>query len=316
MKNFLSMNDLKKEEIEKIFEMAEKFKNEVFFPKPQCAGLLFDGPSTRTRVSFEVALRQFGMHPIYLDYVFSQLARGEKIEDTGKVLSSYVNIIITRLHKHEMLKRLASSSSVPVINAGTDLEHPCQILGDLYTLKQIGLLKKETQMAYIGDPASNVAHSLIIGTKKFGINIIFIAPKGYRPNPEYEKEYGEDIEIINDFNNYNDYNINTNNTKNKIDGIDVIYVNAFDTHEENLKKFFPYQLNLVRMKKLSAKFFMHPLPAFRGIEINDDLLESKFSLVWKQAENKVAVQKALIIYLLSLPSLPSADTVSVAVGGL
>ncbi len=279
MKNFLSINDLKKEEIEKIFEMIEKLKDEIFFPKSQSAGLLFDRPSTRTRVSFEVALRQLGMHPIYLDYVFSQLARGEKIEDTGKVLSSYVNIIITRLHKHEMLQSLASSSSVPVINAATDIEHPCQILGDLYTLKQHDFLKKETKIAYLGNPLSNVANSLLAGAEKFGLEIIFISPKGYYPNPEY----GKNANVLNDF------NVN----------VDAVYVSTFDINEDELKKFLPYQLDSVRMKELGAKFFMHPLPAFRGIEISNDVLDSKYSLAWEQAKNKVAVQKALIVYLLN-----------------
>lgn len=277
MKNFLSMNDLKKEDIERIFEMAEKLSSENFFPKPQTAGLLFDRPSTRTRVSFEVALRQLGMHPIYLDYVFSQLARGEKIEDTGKVLSSYVNLIIARLHKHEMLERLASSSSVPVINAATDMEHPCQALGDLYTLKQQGLLKKGTKIAFIGNPASNVANSLLAGAEKFGIEIFFISPKGYYPN----SGYGKNAKTINDF-----------NAK-----ADVAYATTFDVGEEELNKFLPFQLDLAQMKKLGAKFSMHPLPAFRGIEVSDEVLDGKASLAWEQAKNKVIVQKALIQYL-------------------
>lgn len=278
MKNFLSMNDLEKNEIEKIFEMAEKLKDENFFPKPQSAGLLFDRPSTRTRVSFEVALRQLGMHPIYLDYVFSQLARGEMVEDTGKVLSGYVSIIISRLHRHEMLQRLASSSVVPVINAATDLEHPCQALGDLYTIRQKGLLRKGTKIAYIGKPDSNVANALLAGAEKFGIEMTFIAPKGYSPNPGYAKK----AKVINDF--------NTN--------ADLAYTSAFDVEEEEVKKFLPYQLDSEKMKMLGAKFSMHPLPAFRGMEVSDDVLDAESSLAWEQAKNKVAVQKALIEYLL------------------
>ncbi len=299
MKNFLSMNDLKKEEMEKIFEMAEKLEKENFFPKPQCAGLLFDRPSTRTRVSFEAALRQLGMHPIYLDYVFSQLARGEKIEDTGKVLSSYVSLIIARLHKHEMLQRLASSSSVPVINAATDLEHPCQALGDLFTIRQKGLLQKGTKMAYIGNPNSNVANSLLAGAEKFGIEIAFISPKGYDPNPAYAKK----TPVLHDFGSK----------------ADIAYTSAFDVGEDELKSFIPFQLDSGKMKKLGAKFSMHPLPARRGIEVSDEVLDAGVpgsqsrvlgnrkpetgngqfsSLAWEQARNKVAVQKALIEYLL------------------
>lgn len=278
MKNFLSMNDLKKEEVEKIFEMAEKLANENFFPKPESAGLLFDRPSTRTRVSFEVALRQLGMHPIYLDYVFSQLARGERIEDTGKVLSGYVSIIIARLHKHEALEQLASSSSVPVINAATDLEHPCQALGDLFTIKQKGLLQKGTKIAYIGNPNSNVANSLLSGAEKFGLEMFFISPKGYKSNPGY----GKNAKVLNDF-----------NAK-----ADIAYTSAFDVSEDELKAFLPFQLDSEKMKALGAKFSMHPLPAFRGIEVSGEILDSKSSLAWEQAKNKVAVQKALIEFLL------------------
>ncbi|VVB98046.1 Ornithine carbamoyltransferase [uncultured archaeon] len=278
MKNFLSMNDLDKNEMEKIFEMAEKLREENFFPKPQSAGLLFDRPSTRTRVSFEVALRQLGMHPIYLDYVFSQLARGERIEDTGKVLSSYVSVIIARLHKHDMLQHLAASSSVPVINAATDLEHPCQALGDLFTIRQRGLLKSGTKIAFIGNPNSNVANALLAGAEKFGVEIIFIAPRGYSPNPGYAKK----ARVLNDF-----------GAK-----ADIAYTSAFDVEEDELKSFLPYQLDSEKMRQLGAKFSMHPLPAFRGVEVSDDVLDSKTSLAWDQAKNKVIVQKALIEYLL------------------
>ncbi len=279
MKNFLSINDLKKEEMEKIFEMADKLGGENFFPKPQCAGLLFDRPSTRTRVSFEAALRQLGMHPISLDYVFSQLAGGESIEDTGKVLSGYVSLIIARLHRHDMLNRLAASSSVPVINAATDLEHPCQALGDLYTIRQNGLLKKGTKIAYIGNPGCSVANALLAGASKFGIELFFISPKGYSPNPAY----GKGAKVLNDF-----------SAK-----ADIAYSNSFGVGEDELKAFIPYQLDAANMKKLGAKFFMHPLPAMRGVEVSDEVLDGKTSLAWAQAKNKVAVQKALIEYLLA-----------------
>ncbi len=278
MKNFLSMNDLEKEEMEKIFEMAEQLKEENFFPKPECAGLLFDRPSTRTRVSFEAALRQIGMHPISLDYVFSQLAGGESIEDTGKVLSGYVSIIIARLHKHEMIVRLAFSSSVPVINAATDLEHPCQALGDLFTIRQQGLLKEGTKIAYVGNPNSNVANALLAGTEKFGMEMFFISPKGYAPHPAY----GKNAEALSDF-----------SAK-----ADIAYTSALNVEDEELKKFLPFQLDSEKMKLLGAKFSMHPLPAHRGIEVSSEVLDSNTSLAWEQAKNKVAVQKALIEYLL------------------
>ncbi len=279
MKNFLSMNGLEKEELEKIFELADKTKDANYFPKPECAGLLFDRPSTRTRVSFEVALRQLGIHPISLDYVFSQLASGESMEDTGKVLGGYVKLIIARLRRHETLQRLASASSVPVINAATELEHPCQALGDLYTIRQHGLLKPGTRLAYIGKPDSSVANALAAGCAKFGMEMIFIAPKGYAPNPGYAKG----AKAVHDF--------ETN--------ADVAYTNAFEVGEDEIKQFVPFQLDAAAMKKLGAKFSMHPLPATRGVEVSDEVLDGKQSLAWEQAKNKVAVQKALMEFLLS-----------------
>ncbi len=269
---------MEKSEIERIFEMVENQKKEEFVPKPVCAGLLFERPSTRTRVSFEVALHQLGMHPISLEYVFSQLARGESIEDTGKVMSGYVSVIIARLRNHEMLQRLASSSAVPVINAATELEHPCQALGDLYTIRQEGLLREGTNIAYIGKPDSNVANALAAAAAKFGIEVTFIAPKGYPPN----KAYAKNAKLTNDFNVR----------------ADIAYANAFDVDEEELKKFLPYQLNEEKMNALGARFSMHPLPAYRGFEISDGVLDARSSLAWKQAENKVAVQKAIIKYVL------------------
>lgn len=277
-KDFLTINDFKKEEIEKILSMAEELKSADVFPKPKSAALLFDRPSTRTRVSFEVSLRHLGLHPIYLDYVFSQLARGERIEDTGKVLSGYVSLIIARLHKHEMLQRLASTSSVPVINAATDLEHPCQVLGDLYTMKMHGLLKEGTVIAYIGNPNNNVANSLLAASEKFGMKMLFVTPKGYFPNPAYAKN----AKVQNDF---------------KLKA-DIAYSNVFDVPEEELKSFLPFQMNLEKLAKMGAKFHMHPLPAFRGVEVSDDILDSSKTLAWEQAQNKIAVQKALIQHLL------------------
>lgn len=278
MKNFLSMNDLEKADMEKIFETARQIKDDSYFPRPLCAGLLFDRPSTRTRVSFEVALRQLGMHPIYLDYVFSQLARGERIEDTGRVLSGYVNVIIARLHRHEMLEKLARASSVPIINGATDREHPCQALGDLFTIAQHGLLKPGTRLAYIGKPDGNVANSLIAGARKFGMEFIFIAPKGYAPHPGY----GAGAKAVNDF-----------SVK-----ADIAYTSAFDVPEEELKAFLPFQLDGEKMKKTGAKFSMHPLPAYRGVEVSDEVLDSESCLAWEQAKNKVAVHKALVQHLL------------------
>jgi ornithine carbamoyltransferase len=276
--NLLSVNGLGKADVEKIFALSAAIEKDSFFPKPACAGLVFDRPSTRTRVSFEVALREIGFHPIYLDYVFSQLSRGEKIEDTGRVLGSYVKLIIARLHKHDMLERLAESSTVPVINAATDLEHPCQALGDLFTLKQAGLLKSGLKIAFIGNPSTNVANSMAAICGMMGVSLSFISPKGYLPNPAYAKgckvSHAFDMKA------------------------DIAYTGPFDAPEESVRDFLPYMLDSQKMSQLGAKYSMHPLPAVRGVEVSDDVLDSKQSLAWLQAANKVAVQKGIIQYLL------------------
>ena len=292
MKKLISMLDVSKDEIERIMKLSDELKDKKFERKNEIAALLFNRPSTRTLVSFVAALEQLGYGTVHLDYTFTQLIRGERLKDAAKTLSQYASLIVARLTPHEMLTEAAEASSVPVINAATDIEHPCQALGDLYTMQQLGKLKKSGKIVFVGDPNDNVANSLMIGTLKLGMNFTFLAPRGYEPNKFYlneaKKTNSAGIEV-------------TNEIKSAAKDASVIYASPWvrETIEEEsskrMKEFLPYQIN-EEMLKLAPKdaIVMHPLPAFRGLEISESVLDGKQSVVWKQAKNRMYVQKAIV----------------------
>ncbi len=292
-KNLLSLLDLSKQEIEKILTDAEALKDKSQPYAGKTAALLFNRPSTRTLVSFEVALKQLGYGTVHLDYVFTQMVRGEKLGDTSKAISQYVSLIVARLLPHSMLEELAKSSEVPVINAATDLEHPCQALGDMYTLKALGKLKTGNKLVFIGDPTAAVANSLVIAATKLGLYFVFLCPKTMVPDQKYlefAKKLGK-VEVTHEISAVKD--------------AAAIYVSSWvkeSPEQENpdrLREFLPYQVN-TKMLSLASKdaVVMHPLPAFRGQEITDDVLDGKQSVVWQQAKNRLYVQKAIISVLL------------------
>ncbi len=278
MKNLISMQDLSKGDLETLFKLTDELKNKTLQKNGKTAALLFNRPSTRTHVSFEVALQQLGYGSVYLDYVFTQLVRGEKLKDSAKAISQYVNLIIARLVPHNMLEELAKYSDVPVINAGSDLEHPCQALGDLYTIKQAGKLKAGSKIVFVGDPNDSVASSLAIGAQALGLKFTYLCPKGYYPINK-KAEVSNELKAVKD--------------------ATVIYTNAWAKEEEpeRMRNFLPYQVN-EQMLALAPKdvLVMHPMPAFRGLEISDAVLD-KHSLVWQQVKNRLYVQKAVISWL-------------------
>ncbi len=293
--NLLSVDDLTKEEVNKIFGIADDLKNgnvEISL-KDSVLALLFEKPSTRTRVSFEAAMAQLGGHSIYIDSRTSQMSRGELMSDTAKVLSGYVNFIAARLYKHEDLLELANNSSIPVINALTDLEHPCQALSDLYTIQSVKRKLKGIKLAFLGDIAANTANSLMLLGAKMGMEISLVGPKNYPPNSRYftkAQEYGI-VKVYND-------------PKEGLSDADVLYTDTFVSMgeekemEQRLKMFAPYQLN----KKLleyarSDAAVMHCLPAHRGVEITADVLDGPKSIIWPQSKNKLLVEKAILLYL-------------------
>ena len=294
--NFISSDDLSGKQMLEVFSIADRLRGGKL-RKPIKAhsvlALLFSEPSTRTRVSFEVAIAQLGGSAIYISTQNSQMKRGETLEDTAKVISGYCDFVAVRTNEHKDVLTIAKSSTVPVINALTHLEHPTQALADLYTIiKKKGRIKG-IRIAFVGDIAQNTANSLMLAATKLGASVSLVGSKGSAPNETFyrkSKRYGK-AEVY-------------NSLKEGLKGADVIYTDTFVSmgDEAEAKKrrklFAPYQVN---KKALSfAKFdamVMHPLPAHRGEEITSDVLDGKRSVVWEQAKSKLYIEKALLVYL-------------------
>jgi len=303
MKDFISMLDADRLFIENIISLSaflkEKVKKgEIYRPLDGfTAALIFEKPSTRTRVSFEVGVYQLGGHGVYMDTRSSQLGRGEPIKDTARVLSRYVDLIIIRTFGQERVEELARYSDVPVINALTDEEHPCQVLADLFTIWEYKRRLEGLKVAYLGD-GNNMCNSWLIGAAYMGMKFYAATPKGYEPLPRYveaakeiAKETGAEIVV-------------TNDPIEAVKDADVIYTDVWasmgqeEEAEERKKVFMPYQVNSELVKHAKPDFlFMHCLPAHRGEEVTDEIIEGERSVVWDQAENRLHTQKALILKL-------------------
>ncbi|MDE1850562.1 MAG: ornithine carbamoyltransferase [Candidatus Micrarchaeota archaeon] len=296
MMNFLSAEDFSKSQIEEIFEIADQLKagkSELALKPGAIAVLLFEKPSTRTRISFEVAMIQLGGNYIFINPATTQLSRGESWSDTARVLSDYVDFIICRLYKHDALMEIVKSSTVPVINALTDQEHPTQALGDLYTIRESKGKLKGLKMALFGDTANNTFNSLMIAGTMMGMEIALVGPKSYLPNVKFvskAKEYG----IVKTF----------DDVQEGAEGADVLYTDTFvsmgEEAEADLRRklFMPYQLNQSVLDIAEPKaLVMHPLPAHRGEEITGDVLDGKQSIAFEQAKNKLLIEKAIILYI-------------------
>ena len=261
--------------------------------------MIFEKPSTRTRISFEVAIAELGAHPLPLSSAELQLGRGETIEDTGRVLSRYVHGVVVRTFEQERLERLAAVATIPVVNALSDLEHPCQALADLLTVQEhLGTLAGVT-LAYVGD-GNNVAHSLLLAGAKAGMHVRVATPAGYEPLPQIVNRAAE---LAGD--SGGSVTITTDPAK-AASGADALYTDVWasmgqeaETAERKLI-FMQYQLNtalLARAKQ--GAIVLHCLPAHRGEEITDDVIDSPRSVVWDQAENRLHTQKALLEWLLA-----------------
>ncbi len=262
-------------------------------------GMVFEKPSTRTRVSFEVAMKQLGGDAIYLGWEQLQLGRGETVEDTARVLSRYVDGLVARVYRHEDLERLSDGSSVPVINGLSNKFHPCQAMADLLTIwESLGRLEG-IKIAYVGD-GNNVCNSLLIATSKLGIDISVASPKGYTPAEDIvelamanAEASGSDVRV-------------TDDPFSAVWGADVVYTDTFvsmgmeEERKERLRSFLPrYRVDEELMAATGREsFFMHCLPAHRGEEVTSEVLDSSRSLAWKQAENRLHAQKAILVKLL------------------
>ena len=299
-KDFLSSLDTSSEEFFHILEIARNFKNKDLSIelKDKVLGLIFDKSSTRTRVSFQVAMSRLGGTTVDLNPNTSQIGRGEPIRDTARVLSRYCDVLAIRTFKQSDLEEYSKWSSKPIINALTDLEHPCQAMADFMTIKEEFIDFKNVVLAFIGD-GNNVANSLILYGALLGVEVRIACPKGYEPN-ELVIERAKKL--------YKDKNLLkiTNNPISAVNGANVLYTDVWSSMgEENLKEDkerdflgFTIDQNLVGNADKNA-IILHCLPAYRSKEITDEVIESTKSRIFDQAENRMHVQQALLYCLLS-----------------
>ena len=298
--NILTLDELDSKEINHIIDLAIDLKKQQKKDKEKpllqnkTLAMIFEKPSTRTRVSFETGMFQLGGHALTSSPNDLQLSRGESIEDTAKVLSRYVNVIMARVYDHKSLETLARYASIPVINGLSDSFHPCQILADLMTIKEHKKNLKKVKVAWIGD-GNNVCNSLILGCAKLKIKLAIAVPNGYEPDFDVMK-IGKEAEILEV----------SDEPETAVQDADVIMTDTFvsihNTNSDRIKKFLPkFQVNQSLMNKAKKDvIFMHCLPAKRDQEVTADVIDGPKSVVWDEAENRLHVQKALLVHLLGV----------------
>jgi len=301
-RDYLSVDDLTPEELSGFLDLSAKVKAS---PEDYAGGLrgkaiamIFEKPSTRTRVSFEVGISSAGGHPVPLSSVELQLGRGETIEDTGRVLSRYVDAIVLRTFEQERLEVLAGAATVPVVNALSDFEHPCQCLADLLTVREVkGDLAGRT-LAYLGD-GNNVAHSLLLGGAKSGMHVRVATPPGFEPIPQVVHRAVEIAATTGG-------SISTTHDPLEASAdADVLYTDVWASMgqeteaDERALVFLAYALDQRKVELAKDDVtVLHCLPAHRGQEITDEVIDGPHSRVWDQAENRMHTQKALLLWLL------------------
>ncbi len=299
--HLLSLADLSYADIINLLDTASDLKEKRARGKTSGAlksktlAMLFEKSSTRTRISFEAAMTELGGHAIFLNYKDIQLGRGESIADTARVMSRYVNALMARVYKHETLIELSKNAAVPVINGLSDLEHPCQLLADLLTIREYKGKFKGLNFSWIGD-GNNVCNSAILACALTGMKMTVACPQGYEPNSdivEKAKQLGGTINIIRD-------------PMKAAKKADVFYTDVWvsmgneDEYDRRLHDFKPYQINSKLLEQAKHDVMvLHCLPAHRGEEITADVVDGPNSAVFDQAENRLHVQKALLLKLLS-----------------
>ena len=297
MRHFLTLLDHSPEELNWLIQRAIELKQmhkrgELYEPlRNRVLGMIFEKSSTRTRVSFEAGMAQLGGHAIFLSPRDTQLGRGEPVEDSARVLSRMVDIVMIRTFEHETVERFAAFSEVPVINALTDDFHPCQLLADIQTyVEHRGSIQGKT-VAWIGD-GNNMCHSYINAAQQFDFKLNIATPEGFEPSQFLVDEAGDRVTLMRD-------------PKEAVRGVDLVATDVWasmgqeDEQEQRLRKFRDYQVSR-ELLDLADKdvLFMHCLPAHRGEEVSEDLLDDPRSVVWDEAENRLHAQKSLLEFLL------------------
>lgn len=299
-KDLLSLHEITTEDLYAILDLAADLKAkqkagiEHHLLKGKTLGMIFEKSSTRTRVSFETGMYQLGGQALFLSKNDLQIGRGEPIRDTARVLSRYLDGIMIRTFKHSTLEELAEYASVPVINALTDLLHPCQVLADLLTIKEhIGQYKGK-KLAYIGD-GNNMAHSLLYGCTKVGMDVAIASPQGYKPDETVVKNAMAEAAVSGSVVTI------TDDVHEAAKGADVLYTDVWTSmgeeaeREQRLKDLAGYQINAALLAEANEGcIVMHCLPAHRGEEITEDVLEAQADVIFDEAENRLHAQKAVM----------------------
>ena len=304
-KDLLRMDNLSKEEILDILNLADQLKYENkhgiehHLLKGKSLGMIFEKASTRTRVSFEVGMYELGGHPLFLSSKDLQIGRGEPIQDTARVLSIYLDGIMIRTFSQKGVETLAEVSSIPIINGLTDDEHPCQVLADLMTIREKKLILEGLKVAYIGD-GNNMCNSLLVGCLTLGMHISIANPEGYKP-PAYYVNKGNELAIKNGVSFFM-----TESPEEAVKDADVVITDVWASMgqekeaAERMKAFKGYQVNkqLMSLAKNDA-IVLHCLPAHREEEITEEILEAHADTIFEEAENRLHAQKAILVKLLS-----------------
>ncbi len=299
MKHLLKLGDLSREEMLSVLNLADQLKFErksgVFNPylKGKKLGMIFQKSSTRTRVSFETGMYELGGFALFLSNRDLQIGRGEPIEDTARVLSRYLDGIMIRTFDQKEVEDLAKYGSIPVINGLTDYCHPCQVLADLMTIREVKGSFKDLKMCFVGD-GNNMANSLIVGAVKMGMEFSIACPKGYEPDADLVKWAQENGKIT-----------VTEDLKEAADGADVLYTDVWasmgqeEEKEKRIKAFTGYQINdgVMKIAKKDA-MVLHCLPAHRGEEITAEVFEAHANEIFEEAENRLHAQKAVMCKLM------------------
>ncbi|HVH23344.1 MAG TPA: ornithine carbamoyltransferase [Pseudonocardia sp.] len=308
IRHLLRDDELRPDEQLAVLDLAAAMKTDPFGSRalagPRAVAVLFDKPSTRTRVSFEVGIAQLGGHPLIVDTTVSQLGRGETIADTARVLSRFVDAIVWRTGDQSRIEELAAAASVPVVNALTDQFHPCQVLADLQTVRERHGRLAGLRLSYLGDGANNMAHSLLLGGVTAGLHVRVCAPSGFAPDPvvladakSRATETGGSAELVAD-------------PAAAADGADVLVTDTWVSmgqETDGLDRAAPFrafQINSALLARAAPDaIVLHCLPAHRGDEITDEVLDGPASAVWDEAENRLHAQKALLTWLLDQASV-------------